>query len=89
MIGIEFITFCYKRGIFTWPNANVLRRGLQKSEFCLDNVSYLQSEDRNSLVKLSLLMSIDLHCNGKTNFYHMTRTALRVLSLQTIDKSPV
>ena len=31
--------------------------------------SYLQSKEQISFVIQSLVMSIDLHCNGKTSFY--------------------
>ena len=32
-------------------------------------LSYLQNKDQNSLAVQSLIMSIDLHCNGKNSFY--------------------
>ena len=35
----------------------------------LKYVSYLQNKDQNSIVVQSLIMSIDLHCNGKNSFY--------------------
>ena len=35
----------------------------------LKYISYLQSKEQNSLVIQSLVMSIDLHSNGKTSFY--------------------
>ena len=35
----------------------------------LKYISYFQSKEQSSLVTQSLVMSIDLHCNGKTRFY--------------------
>ena len=35
----------------------------------LKYISYLQNKDQNSFVVQSLIMSIDLHCNGKNSFY--------------------
>ena len=35
----------------------------------LKYISYLQSKEQSSLVTQSLVMSIDLHSNGKTSFY--------------------
>ena len=35
----------------------------------LKYISYLQNKDQNSLVVQSLIMSIDLPCNGKKSFY--------------------
>ena len=35
----------------------------------LKYISYLQSKEQSSLVIQSLVMSIDLHSNGKTSFY--------------------
>ena len=35
----------------------------------LKYISYLQSKEQSSLVIQSLVLSIDLHSNGKTNFY--------------------
>ena len=35
----------------------------------LKYISYLQNKDQNSFVVQSLIMSIDLHGNGKNSFY--------------------
>ena len=39
------------------------------NKIILKCISYLQSKEHSSLVIQSLLMSIDLHSNGKTSFY--------------------
>ena len=35
----------------------------------LKYISYLQSKEQSALVIQSLVMSVDLHSNGKTSFY--------------------
>ena len=39
------------------------------NKIILKYISYLQSKEQSSLVIQSLVMSIDLHSNGKTSFY--------------------
>ena len=39
------------------------------NKIILKYISYLQSKEQSSLVIPSLMMSIDLHSNGKTSFY--------------------
>ena len=51
----------------TWPISSYVWIDINKR--ILKYISYLQNNEQSSLVIQSLVMSIDLHRNGKTSFY--------------------